>query len=135
MKLLLFVIAAATAFAQVPAHSVLGTVTVDVADISLTVPYGAAESRAAISACSASPVSVLSFTVDYQDAPLPFYMESYALTKTDSGYCTTVLAPVDRRHINSIVVQQTSSVQVANPNAGANSAAAAQRARREVPRK
>src|SRR5215831_5627639 len=59
MKLVLFLLAAATAFAQVPAHSVLGTVTLDIADISLSVPYGSAESRAAISACSATPVAFL----------------------------------------------------------------------------
>lgn len=113
MKILAFlVLAAGCTFAQVPAHSVISGVTIDVADLPVPVTYGAAETHAVLSACTANPVSSLAFTIDYDGATAPFYAQSWSLAKTDNGYCTSLVAPVERARILSLVVDQMSSVQI-----------------------
>jgi hypothetical protein len=134
MKALLILAAiGASAFGQVPAHSVSGGVTLDVADISLPVSYGAAENRAVFSACTATPVSSLAFTIDYEGAPIPFYLQVWSVAKTDNGYCTSIVAPVARNKIASIVVDQVSTVEItaspAQPSSSANSSAKRERRR------
>lgn len=128
--LLLLTLLASPALAQVPAHSVVNAVTIDVADTTLTVPYGPPEVHAVISVCSVSAATSFAFSVDHIGASVIFDVEAFVVSKTDSGYCTSVMAPVGLKSITSLTVRQSSSVQVsAPPQATAGSTAAQRRSR------
>jgi hypothetical protein len=96
--------------AQVPAHSVVGTVTLDVTDISIPVAYGAAETKAVLSICSSADIPQLWVTVGYNatDGTNDIFDVQYFLTtvKTGNGSCASVVANTARAGIPSVDVQE-----------------------------
>src|SRR5580765_3205942 len=104
MRLLaVLLILTAPAFAQVPLHSVVGGVTIDVADISIPVPYGPAETRALVTQCSTDEISQVQFTITYfgQDPGIELIMQaSVSTVKVNGSYCASVMAPVERAKVD-----------------------------------
>lgn len=103
MKLLWLLTFAAAAFAQVPAHSVVGSVTIDVADVTIPVPYGAGtETKAAISVCSDLASAFATLSISSADSPFVIDV-AVRLVKTASGsYCGVALAAARSRDIMNI---------------------------------
>lgn len=111
----LFILFAAAALAQVPDHSVVNGTTIDIADVVLTVPYGAAETHTVISACVVDKPGRMQFNVYDPAGQILFYAEAYATVKTDSSYCATIVASAPKGDIGMIQVDATRSAQVSAP--------------------
>ena len=130
MKLLLPLLFAAAALAQVPTHSVVGSLTMDVADIQVPVPYGAPEAHAAISLCTPDDlIQTLSLTVNIQSAggDLHGYLQQMPVAKAGAVYCGTIVAPVERALLSSIYVEENRVAQFSAPPAAPAPAASYRR--------
>ena len=104
MKFFSLLLFAGAAVAQVPAHSVVGNVTIDVVDVSIPVAYGAAEMKAAISICTNMDSTYATVYITYLDGTNLDVSAKFA--KVDSAYCGVVVAAGQRKDMTAIVMQE-----------------------------
>lgn len=101
--------------AQVPDTSTVGSTTIYVRDTTIPVPYGPDETRAVVTACMSAEVSYVYFNLEHVNASIMFTVTSGRVTKTDSGWCSTILAPVAKADLLSVDVAQVASHRVIPP--------------------
>ena len=116
---------AAAALAQVPSHSVVGTLTLDVVDLPVPVPYGQPETKAAISVCDTQESQRFQILVNTQEPSGNTFSLFFDIPANKIGavYCVSVVATVARADIPSIDVQKVAHF-VAPPPASVTPAAA-----------
>lgn len=118
--LLLMLVSAAVALAQIPAKSVVNGLTIDVADIQVPVPYGAAETKAVISVCSATAVTRIDLEVAVLFPDSVSHSQVYELVPpTNAGgvYCAAMVALGARAKITYLSATAANRATVMPPPA------------------
>ena len=118
MKLALPLVFAAAVFAQVPTHSAVGSLTIDVVDIQVPVTYGTTETKAVISVCSAVAVSQMqvNVTVQLPDGNISgiLYAPSPPVN-TGTAYCSSIVAVRERANIIFVNATASNAASVTPP--------------------
>jgi hypothetical protein len=116
--LLLMLVFAAAALAQIPAKSVVNGLAVEVADIQIPVPYGAAETRAMITVCSEQKVTQIQLGTGSQNmtgASDGNAMHYLAPIKAGAAYCASIVGPTERARITQITVTASTYTELYTP--------------------
>lgn len=90
-----------------PTHSVNGGVTLDVADITVNVPYGDPELKAAVSICISQEFKTASASLA---TDVESIFQTMTLKKTAAGYCATIVIPYPRTSIQTLEIATSNSV-------------------------
>jgi hypothetical protein len=122
MKLALLLALAAAASAQVPAHSVSGTLTIDIADVQVPVPYGTTETKAVISVCSSAQVSRIQVAIAAVDSNgILMFSSNYDVSTTNvaNGYCASMVAPDQRIKLTQLTATAANQANIFAPSPSA----------------
>jgi hypothetical protein len=115
---------------QVPAHSVIGSLTIDVADVDIPVPYGTTETKAVISACSSTQANRIQMNIAmlFPDGTTreSFY-DLMPPVNTANGYCASMVAMGPRAKIAYVYASAINQVSVTPPPATSGSTEAQRR--------
>lgn len=132
----LLLLLAAAALAQVPAHSVVGSLTLDVSDVVVAVPYGPSEAKAVVSVCDTQESQRFQITINSQESPDTIYGLYYDIATTKAGdlYCGSVVATVPRASILSVDVQHGVHFAPPPPTAGSTGVSSSVRVQRQPQR-
>lgn len=118
MKLAVLLLFAVVAFAQVPAHSVVGALTIDVVDIQVPVAYGTIETKAVISVCSSQQVNRIQlniFAADSTGASIASATHDAATTQVEGAYCVSAVASVGRSTLTELYAYATTQAHILVP--------------------
>ena len=119
VKLLTYMLFSLAAFAQTaapptfPAHSVNGDFTIDLADISIPVPYGTPKTMVAVSICSARQFNQVQVGIASADGVGEG--KTLLLAKSQNGYCGTFTAAMQAATVAEIDIDATTSLRLTPP--------------------